>query len=306
VTFIVMVALLALVNGTGCDGSSEPGPIASAPVASATEGVTVTPVATVTSVVTSAAPSRTPAVADPDEPLGFPLDETLRTDEVVGETGQRGFAVALGPSVREVSADRHSGADPEVANANGWNCRVHQEYEGAPAVDWYVQPGAPVYATMDGEATLFANTIVNAFDYYGVDREPYIGNPDRDRAPVSPFPGPGGGMGVYVAVVSKTHRAAYGHFALDATIANVPEGAFRGRFSRSFDYAAEFSAPRRFDVADQVAVWQVKRGDVIGYTGDAGYSEAPHLHYAITRRNDGTALCPTSETGFADGGWLFR
>ena len=28
---------------------------------------------------------------------------------------------------------------------------------------------------MDGEATLIVNTLANAFDYYGVDREPYIG-----------------------------------------------------------------------------------------------------------------------------------
>jgi hypothetical protein len=183
---------------------------------------------------------------------------------------------------------------------------VHAEYEGAPAVDWYVQPGVPVYATMDGEATLFINTYVNAFDYYGVSRESYIGDPDRARAPITPFPGPGGGMGVYVAVVSESHRTAYGHLDLVATIANVPASAFRGRFSPSFDYTAEFAVPRRFDVADQVAVWHVKRGDVIGYTGDGGYSEAPHLHYTITRRSDGAALCPTGEAGFADNGWLLR
>ena len=201
---------------------------------------------------------------------------------------------------------RQASDDPALANANGWNCRVHQEYEGAPAVDWYVQTGTPVYATMDGEAMLFVNTIVNAFDYYGVSREPYIGNPDRARAPLSPFPGPGGGMGVYVAIVSETHRAAYGHLELDATITHVPVGAFRGGFSRTFDYRGAFDTPRRFDIADQVAAWQVKRGDVIGYTGDAGYSEAPHLHYAITRRSDGATLCATGEAGFADNGWLFR
>jgi murein DD-endopeptidase MepM/ murein hydrolase activator NlpD len=50
----------------------------------------------------------------------------------------------------------------------------------------------------------------------------------------------------------------------------------------------------------------VRRGDVVAFTGDAGYSEAPHLHYAITRRSDGAALCATREAGFADNGWLVR
>jgi hypothetical protein len=45
---------------------------------------------------------------------------------------------------------------------------------------------------------------------------------------------------------------------------------------------------------------------VIGYTGDAGYSEAPHLHYVITERASGRSLCPTEESGFDDGGWLTR
>lgn len=252
------------------------------------------------------APSLPPPSANPNEPVGFPLDPSLFTDAVVGEPGSRAIAVGAGPSVRDVSALRQVSDDAALANANGWNCRVHQEYEGAPAVDWYVQPGTPVFATMDGEATLFINAYVNAFDFYSVDREPYIGDPDRSRAPTTPFPGPGGGMGVYIAIVSTTHGAVYGHLELDATIATAPVGAFRGGFSHSFDYRATFATPRRFDVADQVAVWQVKRGDMIGYTGDAGYSEAPHLHYAITRRSDGAALCPTEEAGFADNGWLFR
>jgi hypothetical protein len=240
------------------------------------------------------------------EPAGFPLDPSLATDAVVGQPGARSLSVRAGPSVQEVSVAQHPSDDPALANANGWNCRVHQEYEGAPAVDWYVQPVTPVYATMDGEATLFINTYVNAFDYYGVSREPYIGDPDRIRAPIAPFPGPGGGMGIYVVIVSESHRASYGHFDLDATIANVPMDAFRGGFSSAFDYRIEFAVPRRFDVADQVAVWEVKRGDIIGYSGDAGYSEAPHLHYAITRRSDSAALCPTSEAGYVDNGWLFR
>jgi hypothetical protein len=247
----------------------------------------------------------TPPVAHAG-PTGFPLDPALRTDAVVGEAGVRGFAIGGGPSVRDVSVLGHVVDDAEVANATGWNCRVHLEYEGAPAVDWYVQPGAAVYATMDGDASLYINTHVNAFDFYGVDREPYIGNPDRGRAPVSPFPGPGGGMGVYVVIAGATHRAAYGHLELGATVARVPAAAFRAGYSAATDYRGAFAAPRRFDVADQIAAWPVRRGDVIGYTGDAGYSEAPHLHYTITRLSDGAALCPTSEPGFEDGGWLVR
>jgi murein DD-endopeptidase MepM/ murein hydrolase activator NlpD len=50
----------------------------------------------------------------------------------------------------------------------------------------------------------------------------------------------------------------------------------------------------------------VSRGDVIGFTGDSGYSEAPHLHYEITRLSDERQLCPTGENGFDDGSWLTR
>jgi hypothetical protein len=57
--------------------------------------------------------------------------------------------------------------------------------------------------------------------------------------------------------------------------------------------------------ATAVARWPVRRGEVIGYSGDSGYSEGPHLHYTV-RRTDGELLCPTTEDGFGDGGWLFR
>jgi len=163
-----------------------------------------------------------------------------------------------------------------------------------------------VRATMDGVATLYINTTVNAFDYYGVSREPYIGDPDRARAPVTPFPGPGGGMGVYVSVVNDAFRTDYGHFSLAPTIAAVPEGAFAGGYTRATGYASMFAAPRSAGVADTIATWPVRRGDVIGHAGDTGYSEAPHLHYQITRLADGARLCPTNEPGFDDAGWLLR
>ena len=136
--------------------------------------------------------------------------------------------------------------------------------------------------------------------------EPYIGNPDRTRAPLSPFPGPGGGMGVYVSVINDGYRTDFGHLSIDPTIAHVPAGAFIAPYSPAYGYADTFATPLGLSSAAFVASWGVRRGDVIGYTGDAGYSEAPHLHYQITRVSDGAKLCPTGEVGFEDGGWLSR
>ena len=66
-----------------------------------------------------------------------------------------------------------------------------------------------------------------------------------------------------------------------------------------------FAGMRGFQDVTPLASWAVRRGDVVGYSGDAGYSEAPHLHYTV-RRQGGGLLCPTAEAGFEDGGWLFR
>lgn len=63
---------------------------------------------------------------------------------------------------------------------------------------------------------------------------------------------------------------------------------------------------RDFRVATPVARWEVRAGDAIGASGDSGYSEAPHVHYAIRRKGAAMALCPTAEGGFEDAGWLFR
>ena len=246
------------------------------------------------------APTPTPTPEPAPEPAGFPLDPDLRTDAVVGEPGSRRVVAGGGATVREASIDWQTGDDP-LANQFGRNCRVHTEYEGGePAVDWYVPAGTPVYATMDGTATLYINTIANAFDYYGVDREPYLGNPDRSRAPIAPFPGVSGGMGVWVSIESARYRADYGHLDLDASATIVPDVFF------GIDYRTIYAAPRAGAPDAVVASLEVRRGDVIGYTGDAGYSEAPHLHYQIVRLSDGAQLCPTSEEGFADGGWLER
>jgi murein DD-endopeptidase MepM/ murein hydrolase activator NlpD len=294
-----LVAVIFVALSTACGGDSPP----------ATEAPSATSVASAEPRVTSTRvvePSITPQAADPGLPLGFPLDPLQATDEVVGSSGARTFKAGGGPTVGGYSRDDQPSADPVVANRAGWNCRVHFEYEATPAVDWYVPAGTPVFATMDGTAILFINTYVNGFDYYAVPREPYIGDPDRARAFVNPFPGPGGGMGVYVSVISERHRTDYGHLNLDATVANVPQGAFIAPYGADYAYRPQFGVPGPSSADDELASWPVKRGDVIGYTGDAGYSEAPHLHYQIIRRADGAQLCPTSEAGFDDGGWLFR
>jgi hypothetical protein len=267
----------------------------------ATAAATSTPIVTPTPI-----PTISPTTVDPLEPIGFPLNPATKTDRVTGIVGSRVIVAGAGASVLETSERLQVSDDPNVANEDGWDCRVHVEYEGKPAVDWYVQPGTPVIATMDGTATLILNTVANAFDYYGVSREPYIGNPDRARAPISPFPGPGGGMGLYVSITNDGYRVDLGHLSLDPTIAHVPDGAFGSGYSRSTDYEAMFSVPRVSSVGEIIATWQVRRGDVVGFTGDTGYSEAPHLHYAITRRSDGAALCATGEAGFDDSGWLLR
>ena len=223
----------------------------------------------------------------------------------MGSPGSRTLVWSDGPSAIDYSREDQTLDEAEAANRSGWDCRVHVEYEGRPAVDWYLPAGTPVRATMDGAATLNLITLSNAFDYYRVDREPYIGNPVRARAPLSPFPGPGGGKGVFVEVSNGSFDTQYAHLDLQRTLGVVPAGAFLGGYGATFDFSAKFSAMRSFDDSTQVAQWQVHAGDVIGYSGDSGYSEAPHLHYTVARAG-GPNLCPTTEQGFEDGGWLFR
>lgn len=293
--------VLLLVSACGGDSASTP-PMTAVSTSTPPEASPTPAFASEPTVPPTVAP---PPPANSKLPAGFPLDADTRTDLVTGLVGSRILQQGAGPSVREASVAQASD-DAIRANASGWNCRVHAEYEAAPAVDWYVPAGTGVFATMDGEAVLMVNTVANAFDYYDVDREPYIGDPDRARAPLNPFPGPGGGMGVYVAVIGEEYRTDYGHLAIDGTLAVVPEAAFAAPYSRSFDYASTFATPQPFTFGVQVARWRVRKGDIIGYTGDVGYSEAPHLHYTITRRSSGERVCPTGESGFADGGWLTR
>jgi murein DD-endopeptidase MepM/ murein hydrolase activator NlpD len=224
---------------------------------------------------------------------------------VVGESADRLMQWTGGPQALAYSRDSQASADPVVANSSGWNCRVHAEYEGQPAVDWYIPPGTPVRATMPGTAHLYLITTSNAFDYYGVDRGPYIGNPDRTRAPLSPFPGPGGGKGIFVVVENREFVTEYAHLDVE-TLAMVPGGAFISGYGSGTDYAAQFAAVRDYRTSTEVARWPVEAGDVIGLSGDSGYSEAPHLHYTVRRQGTDRLLCPTGEAGFEDGGWLFR
>ena len=225
---------------------------------------------------------------------------------VAGAVGSRMLRWGEGAAALEYSRDDQPAGDPTRANRCGWNARTHFEYEGQPAVDWYLPVGTPVIATMDGLATLLINTVSNPFDVYGVSREPYIGDPDRSRAPLSPFPGVGGGQGVFVRIENEQFRTDSAHLELPPTLESVPDDAFLGGYGPSFDYAAAFAPLRDFRVATAIAAWPVCKGDVIGFTGDSGYSEAPHLHYAVRRAGSNTALCPTSEPGFEDNGWLFR
>jgi murein DD-endopeptidase MepM/ murein hydrolase activator NlpD len=241
-----------------------------------------------------------------DQPAGFPFDPGLRLGLVVGEPGSRTFAWGEGPDALAYSRDDQPSDDPVRANRCGWNARVHVEYEGQPAVDWYIPVGTPIQATMDGTATLLVNTVSNAFDVYGVSREPYIGNPDRGRAPISPFPGVGGGQGAFVRIQNGGFVTDSAHLELLSTLRVVPVDAYIQGYSAATDYASVFGPLRDFRVATAVARWEVKRGDVIGFSGDSGYSEAPHLHYTVRRAGAANLLCPTAEAGFADGGWLFR
>jgi len=271
------------------------------PTATATRTAAPTPTATPDAVVPPTSTPRPPQL----RPVGFPLDPDTKCGRLEGSIGLRSVTWGAGPSVHDYSRTDQPSDDPERANASGWNARVHVEYEGQPAVDWYVQPGTPVFATMDGVATLYLITLSNPFEVYGVDREPYLGNPDRARAPIAPFPGPGGGKGVFVRVENEAFLTECAHLDLRPTLDRV-RPPFLAGYSAATDYEAGFAPLRDFRATTAIARWDVHRGDLVGLTGDTGYSEAPHLHYTIARAGSSTLLCPTTEPGFEESGWLFR
>ncbi|MCO5201422.1 MAG: M23 family metallopeptidase [Chloroflexi bacterium] len=300
-TFLLSLGAWSLAAcGRGNDRAPAPTPLPTAtrPVA------TTAPAPTATS---SPVPSATPTATDPRiEPIGFPIDPAARLGMVSGVPGNRAIRWGEGPTALEYSRDDQPSGDPDRANRCGWNARLHVEYEGQPAVDWYIPPGTPVVATLDGTATLLINTVSNPFDVYGVSREPYLGNPDRALAPVVPFPGPGGGQGVFVRIENAGYRTDSAHFDIGATAAAVPRDAWLEDYGPETDFVGAFAELRDFRVATPVARWEVRAGEVIGASGDSGYSEAPHLHYAIRPAGSPNALCPTTEPGFDDGGWLLR
>lgn len=240
------------------------------------------------------------------ELLGFPIDPATRLGLVVGTAAGRAMQWGVGPEADAFTRDDQPSSDPVRASRSGWNCRVHLEYESQPAVDWYVPVGTPIVATMAGTARLYAITVTNAFDHYGVDRGPYLGDPDRTRATLAPFPGPGGGKGVFVRVENAGFVTEYAHLDLAQTVQVLPVGAFLSGYDLDSDYTALFAPMRDFRTSTPVAQWTVKRGDLLGLSGDSGYSEAPHLHYTVGRAGSSSLLCPTAEAGFEDGGWLLR
>lgn len=306
-------ALVALL--VACGEDDDPKPATTTP---STLTVAATPSAYQTAAPTDVAPTPTatatatavPTQAGPAfSPLGFPIDPALKLGLVVGAIGQRVLEFGSGPPALDYSANDQPSSDPDWANRSGWNCRVHVEYEGLPAVDWYIPTGTPIRATMDGTATLLVNTVSNPFDVYGVSREPYLGNPDRARAPVSAFPGPGGGQGTFVRISNNQYQADFAHMELAQTMRSaVPAGAWLSGFAPGQALLDQFTPLRDFRTATPVARWQVKRGDVIGFSGDSGYSEGPHLHYTVQSLSGGTPLylCPTAESEFGNGGWLLR
>lgn len=302
-TFLVSLGAWVLAACSGSEPKPTPTP---APTSTSTPTATPSPSPTPAPSPTLLPATPTAPPAPRLEPIGFPIDPEMRLGIVTGEPGARAIRWGEGPAALPYSRDDQPSADPDRANRCGWNARLHVEYEGQPAVDWYIPVGTPVLATMDGTATLLVNTVSNPFDVYGVSREPYLGNPDRAHAPITPFPGPGGGQGVFVRIENERYRTDSAHFDVAHTLSAIPPGAWLEGYGPGTDFASAFAELRDFRVATAVARWQVRAGEVIGAGGDSGYSEAPHLHYAIRPAGSPNALCPTTEPGFEDAGWLFR
>ena len=249
--------------------------------------------------------SATRGAPQADEPVGFPVPQTLRPMRVV--SGPQGKTVAPaasdGPTVVQVATELQArSSNDEAANQYGWNCRTHNTHEGAPAVDWYLPARTPVIATMSGQVELYMISTTNAFSFYGVDPSLTLGLPSPST-PLFPLPGPGGGMGIFVSVLNGGLRAEYGHLDI-STLSLAPENAFVAPYSKSFNFETSFARLREFTDVTLVASWPVAEGDVVGYVGNTGYSDAPHLHYQVVTRDRGTKFCPTREA-FSGAGWLF-
>ncbi len=307
--FLLALALLIALGLAACgdDDSSRSTAIQSAtPTQSSSRTPTPSPTGTLAPTLE---PTITPILTErPPQPIpsGFPINQNTPLGVVTGSVGSRQLVFdGSGPNAHDYALNDQPSGDPERANRSGWNCDTHYEYESAPAVDFYIPDGTPIIATMDGTATLNVISATNDFDRYGVDREQYIGNPDRSRAPYSPFPGPSGGLGVYVHIENTDYATEYGHFDIARTVSVVPPTAFVNGYSPTTDYNTIFAGAPEPRLITEIAKWYVRKGDVIGMSGDAGYSEGPHLHYTVAHLG-GPLRCPTNEAGYTDGGWLFK
>lgn len=289
-----LVCLLSLISLPGCGLLTD----AATPPADGTR-----PTPAMASPQTAASPSPT---VSPNEPVGFPLAPNLRPSRVLDTPQGRTVAPPAenGPTAVDVARTYQTRLENDLeANRFGWNCRLHNTYEGAPAVDWYLPLGTPVLATMRGQAELYVITTVNSFDYYGVDPHVLLGLPPSSQSRY-PFPGPSGGMGVFVSILNGPLRAEYGHLDLTRTLASVPSTAFIAPYGKAYGYDAAFNRPLNPDQGTVVARWQVNRGDTVGFVGNNGYSDVSHLHYQIITPDRRTKYCPTNED-FPLSGWLF-
>lgn len=296
-------ALAAACGGDDTSPSTPASPSLTVTSSTPTRTVIVTPSPTPEP---TAPPTNTTARPPQTAPSGFPIDPATHLGVVTGSVGSRQLVFdGSGPTAYDYALNDQPSDDPDRANRSGWNCATHYEYEGASAVDFYIPRGTPVIATMDGTATLNLISVTNDFDRYGVDHEPYLGNPDRSRAPYNPFPGPTGGQGVYVHLENADYVTEYGHFDIAATVAIIPASSFLDQWTPSSAYGQIFAGASEPRIITPIAQWEVRAGDVIGMSGDSGYSEGPHLHYTVAHAGASTR-CPTNEAGFSDGGWLFR
>jgi hypothetical protein len=313
---LILAALAVLAINAACGGDDASPSTSGSPSSSVSSSayLTATHSPTPTAILTESPPPTAPPTNTPaptkrpsqTTPSGFPIDPNTHLGIVTGAVGSRQLIFdGSGPTAYDYALNDQPSDDPNRANRSGWDCATHYEYEGASAEDFYIPDGTPIIATMDGTTTLNVISTVNDFDRYGVSREPYIGNPDRSRALYSPFPGPSSGMGVYVHLENTDYVTEYGHFDIDKTVSTVPASALLKGYSPTSDYNTIFAGAPEPRVITPIAQWYVHKGDVIGLSGDSGYSEGPHVHYTVAHAGASTR-CPTTEAGFSDGGSLFR
>lgn len=211
-----------------------------------------------------------------------------------------------GPTLEQIAKDVQTRPQNDMeSNRYGWNCRLHDKYEGTgPAVDWYLPAGIPITTVMGGQAELYIITTANSYAYYGTDPSITLGLP-APNVPLYSLPGPSGGMGIFVSVLNGAMRAEYGHLDLKTTLPLVPETAYVAPYSPIFNYDARFGRPVDYRQTTLIARWTVRKGDTVGTVGNTGYSDVSHLHYQIVTADRQRKFCPTREP-FPNSGWLFE